>query len=150
MQIRMDLQFDFRLHEDRSGLAGTQYFEFAPGRYRKPWAPGSRYIHEYTFSLVEGVLESRVPGYDHFAFVEVPRPMWLPILRDLAVLRAALDDSATGARVTLPYGFTLNVQAAFEEALETNQRALSALLVDLESWLHRTLADHDVVSVLGL
>jgi hypothetical protein len=147
----MDLQFDFRLHTDRSSLTGTQYFEFAPGRYtRKHWTAGYRFIHEYTFSLIEGIFESRVADFDHFAFVEVPRPMWQPILRDLAALRAALDDSATGARVSLPYGSTLKVQSAFEDALEANQRALATLLVDLKSWLDETLAAHEVVSILGL
>jgi hypothetical protein len=61
-----------------------------------------------------------------------------------------MQDSAEGAKVTLLYGGTLNVQGSFEEALEANQRALTTLLVNLESWLHQTLAEHDVVSVLGL
>jgi hypothetical protein len=133
-------EFDFRLHTDRSSLTGTQYFEFAPGRYtRKHWAAGSRFIDEYTFSLIEGIFERRVADFDHFVFVEVPRPTWQPILRDLAALRAALDDSVSGAGVPLPYGFTLKVQSAFEEALEANQRALATLLVDLKSWLDEEL-----------
>src|SRR5688572_33425388 len=48
----------------------------------------------------------------HFAWVEVVRPQWQPILDDLATLISDLHKSAEG-RVTLPYGSTLDVQEAF-------------------------------------
>ena len=84
-------EFDFRFHTDLSTLARgkgrehhTQYFELAPGPYkRKHWQPGSRFIDEYTFSLIEGPFEEHVPGYDHFSYVEVPSSQWELILGDL-------------------------------------------------------------------
>src|SRR5262245_53472559 len=59
---------------------------------------------------------------------------------------SALEESAKGARVTVPFGGTLEVQSSFEQALEANQRALATLLADLESWLHQMLADHQKLS----
>lgn len=151
LKIPMDLAFDFRLHADCSTLMGTQYFELAPGRYTgQHWATGARFIHEHTFSLIEGIFERQVPDYDHFAFVDVSRPTCQLILRDLTSLRVALEESAEGARVSVPFGGTLKVQSSFEQALESNQRVLATLLADLESWLHHTLADHDEISALGL
>src|SRR5262249_9038640 len=132
LKIPMELEFDFRLHADRSTLVGTQYFELAPSRYTgKHWATGARFIDEYTFSLIEGIFERHVPDYNHFAFVDVSRPTWQLILRDLTSLRVALEESAKGARVTVPFGGTLEVQSSFEQALEANQRALATLLADL-------------------
>jgi hypothetical protein len=147
----VDLEFDFRLHADRSLLTGTQYFELAPGASSgRPWAQRSRYIDEYTFSLIEGIFEKHARGYDHFAFVEVPRSQWEPILSDVAALRVALSQAGETHRVTLPYGSTLNVQVPFERSLASNQRALAGLLADLETWLSQTCAENEVVSVLGL
>jgi hypothetical protein len=147
--MAMELQLDVHVHADRLMLDGTQYFELLPGRYDgKHWVPGARFIHEYTFSLIEGIFEKHLPDYDHYTFIEVLRPQWEPILRDLASLRTALEHE--NVNVTLPYGRTLNVQPTFEETVETNQHALAVFLIDLETWLHQTLAVHEVVSILGL
>lgn len=72
------MHFDFRLHPDRSKCSGTQYFEFVPGPYRNAhWVPGARFVHENTFCLFEGIFENRLPGYDHFAYVNVSRAEWV-------------------------------------------------------------------------
>lgn len=145
----MGLDFDFRLHVDRSLLSGTCYFEFAPGPYSgRCWAPGSRFIHEYTFCLFEGILEKHAQGFGHFSFVEVPRAQWELILRDLAALRAALTQD--GGRAALPYGSTWKAQDAFEQSLPANQRALATLLSELETWLRQVCVEHEVISVLGI
>jgi hypothetical protein len=146
----MDFEFDFRLHADVSTLVGTQYFELAQGAYQgHHWVPGSRFIHEYTFSLIEGIFEKRVPEYDHFGCVEVPRSQWKLVLGDLMTLRSTLADTRETARVALPYGGTSRVQASFEEDL-ANQRQLTSLLFALEQWLSETLPMNEAVSVLGL
>ena len=84
-----------------------------------------------------GVFEGHVPAYDHFAFVDVSRPTWQLILRDLTSLRVALERCAKGAKVTAPCG-------------RTRLRTLATHLTDLESWLQQMLADHDEICVLGL
>jgi hypothetical protein len=144
------IAFDFRLHADRSGCSGTQYFEFVPGPYRNAhWVPGARFIHEDTFCLFEAIFEKRVPDYDHFAYVNVPRPQWSPILRDISELRARLH-RANEIGVDLPYGSTLRVEEAFAADLQSNLDGLSTLLTELEGWLHETLIVHDCISILGL
>ena len=147
----MEFDFDFRLHADVSTLVGTQYFELAPGvSQRHHRVPGSRFIHEYTFCLIEGIFEERVPKYNHFGSAEVLRSQWKLILGDLLTLRSALIEKRETAKVALPYGGTLRVKALFEEGLAANQRQLTSLLFALEQWLSETLALNEVVSVLGL
>jgi hypothetical protein len=147
----VEFEFDFRLYADCSLLTETVYFELAPDRYSgKCWAPGSRFLHEYTFCLFEGIFEKRAPGYDHFGFVEIPRVQWQLIIGDIVTLRAALVQAIDTQQVTLPYGSTLKVQGPFELALAANQRALAALLTDLEVWLRQTCSEHEVISVLGI
>jgi hypothetical protein len=147
----MDFEFDFRLHADTSTLVGTQYFELTPGPYkRKHWLSGSRFIDEFTFSLIEGIFEEHVPGYNHFRCVEVARSQWKLILGDLATLRRVLSQDRETAVVVLPYGGTLSVQDSFEQNFAANQHQLASLLFALEQWLSQTLALNDVVSVLGL
>ena len=147
----MDLQFDFRLHVDRSTMSGTQYFELLPGRYAgRHWNQQSRFIHEYTFCLVEGIFQKHVPAYDHWGLVEVSRPAWEVILRDLASVRAGLEDRARSAPAPLPYGTVLRVQASFEEALDTNERALAKLIAEMDQWLRQVLRTQEIISILGL
>ncbi|HEY6420449.1 MAG TPA: hypothetical protein VIX59_15755 [Candidatus Binataceae bacterium] len=147
----MDFEFDFRLHADPSRLVGTQYFELALGAYKGAHRlPGSRFINEYTFSLIEGIFEEHVPKYDHFGCVEVPRSQWKLILGDLATLCMALAQARETARVALPYGGTLRVRSSFDHNLAANQRQLASLLFALEQWLSETLTLNEVVSVLGL
>jgi hypothetical protein len=146
----MRIKFDFRFHIDRSGCVGTQYFELVPGPYRGAhWAPGARFIHEYTFCLFERIFERRVPDYDHFAFVDVPLSHWEMIITDLATLRKALARAAEN-EVEIPFGSTLRVEEAFRADLADNRRRLAALLAEVERWLCEKLRDHDCISVLGL
>jgi hypothetical protein len=151
-------EFDFRFHTDLSTLAKgpghqhhTQYFELVPGPYkRKHWQPGSRFIDEYTFSLIEGPFEEHAPAYDHFSHAEVSGSEWILILGDLAALRAALIEAGEISRVTLPYGGSLTVQPAFEQNWAANQPKLASLLFSLDEWIIETLARYGSVSVLGL
>ena len=88
------LEFDFQLHADPSEVTGPHWFELAPGPYeRKHWQPGSRFISEFTFCLIEGIFERHAPAFDHFSYAEVPSSQWKIILADLAILRAALVEA---------------------------------------------------------
>ncbi len=145
----MDFDFDFRLHADRSSLEGTQYVEFLPGEDLKPWSPGSRYVHEYTFCLFEGIFEKGIPEYDHFGSVVIAKPQWLPILCDITNLASELQ-TAGAHKISLPYGATLAIQDVFERDLIKNQRALAALVSDLCTWIRDTLTATNCIGVLGL
>ena len=145
------LEFDFQLHADPSEVTGPHWFELAPGPYeRKHWQPGSRFISEFTFCLIEGIFERHAPAFDHFSYAEVPGSQWKIILADLAILRAALVEAGETAKVALPYGYTLRVQPDFEQNWAANQRQLASLLSSLDQWLRETLALNDSISVLGL
>ncbi|WP_321476502.1 hypothetical protein [uncultured Paludibaculum sp.] len=144
------IEFDFRLHADRSECTGTQYFELTPGPYRGAhWVPGARFIDEYTFCLFEGIFEKRAPDYDHFASVDVGRPEWTLVIGDLSALRERLLRVEDGM-ADLPYGGTLRVNDLFEADSINNSRCLAALISELLDWLRETLIQHDCISVLGL
>ena len=146
----MDSEFDFRLHTDRSGCVGTQYFEFVPGPYRGThWVPGGPFIDENTFCLFEGIFERHVPNYDHFAVSHVVLPQLNVIVIEITALEERLL-RANGKEVNLPYGGTLRVEDTFRRDVVENQRRLATLLSELEIWLRKTLTAYDCVSVLRL
>ena len=128
----MDTPFDSCFHADPGALNGSN----------QCWLPGSRFIHEYTFCLMEGIFANHVPHYDHSAFVEVPREHWPVILADLATLHHSLERANSD---TLPYGSTLRLQDR-----EVDQPALATLISELTAWLRVTLTTHDSISILGL
>lgn len=137
--------FDYCFHTDPRALSGTQYFEFLPGPYRHQcWLPGSRFIHEYTFCLLEGIFAKHLPHYDHYAFIEVPGTQWPAVLADLDHLHGSLEQASSEA-LGLPYGATLSL-----EDWEVDRRALATLIAELTAWLRVTLATHDSISILGL
>lgn len=101
------------------------------------------------FCIIEGIFKKRIPAYDHCGLVEVSRPAWEVILRDLASLREASEDpdrSVPG----LPHGSLLPVQASFEASLDANQRALARLIAEMDQWLRQILETQEVLSILGL
>jgi hypothetical protein len=149
-------EFDFRLHTDLSTLdrrsgPSAQYFEFTRGPYGgEHWLPGSAFILEYTFCLVEGIFEKCVPGFDHFSYVEVSGSQWELILGDLAALRAALIEAGETSRVALPYAEFPSVRPSFEHNWVAYQPKLASLLFSLDQWVIEALARYGSVSVLGL
>ena len=145
-------EFDFRLHADPSKITGPHWFELVPGPppEAKCRLPGSRFINEFTFCLIEGIFEQYAASYDHFSYGEVSSSQWKMIVADLATLRAALVKAGENAKVALPYGGTLRVQTDFEQNWATNQGQLASLLFSLDQWLRETLAVNDSISVLGL
>jgi hypothetical protein len=145
-------ELDFRLHADPSRISGPHWFELAPGRppEGKCRQPGSRFISEFTFCLIEGIFEEHAPAYTHWGYAEVPRSQWELILADLAALRAALIEAGETSRVALPYAEFPSVQPSFEQNWAANQPKLASLLFSLDQWLIETLARYGSVSVLGL
>ncbi len=111
-----------RLIHNTAELSGTWYFEFLPGVYRdKCWNEESVFLAEDVFGLVESIIARHEPQFDHYAFVEIRRPVWVPILKELEQL-AATPDHAEVAK----------------------------LAADLAFWLHEKLVQHECVSVLGM
>lgn len=73
-----------RLIRHTRELSGTCYFELLPGPYcGKCWNEGSVFLSEGAFGLFEPVIASHEPRFDHYSFVEIPRPTWEYILVEL-------------------------------------------------------------------
>jgi hypothetical protein len=134
-------------------LEGTAYFEFLPGPYRGDhWVNGSVFVQEQVFCLIESALQRHHPGFDHYSSATIPESEWVLIIRELEEL--AQRTRASGSLADLReagVGFHRHgVDAEFEQDLRQNSEALAELAEELAGWLRGTLADHEVVSVLGM
>jgi len=139
-----------RLITSKSQLRGTCYFEFAPGKYTKSWGDNSVFLAEEVFALIEPAFE-RVPDYDHYAFVNIPREEWQAILSDIANLRskAAAAKSIDDLRDVLGFFFTTS-EMTFAADFDANVLALQKLIDELTIWIKNTLRHHEFISVLGM
>jgi hypothetical protein len=141
------------LYRSPSELDGTAYFELLPGPYRdKCWCDGSRFMDEEAFGFIEPIFRKLCPKYDHYAFTEIGRPLWLDIVRELEGLRRALDNDALSeidVAKHLSFYFR-DGQTKFFEDVAGNLVKLKAMLLELTAWLREELVNHDMISVLGL
>lgn len=140
------------LHVSKDTLRGTAYFEFLPGRYRgNCWTERSVFLDEEAFGYIEPIFLRQLPDYDHYAFVEVARPRWLPILAELdglvGVLRGRPDDRTLAEVLGFYFADT---QRKFFEDRDGSVAAVEHMASELSAWLRRVLQDEECVSVLGL
>ena len=134
-------------------VTDTQYFQLLPGNYRggRCWADDSVYIEEEVFGYLEKVIARHVPEFDHFAFTDVPREQWVPLLQDLTQLAGRLD-AATGmddVRGDLEFVF-LPSEERFAADFAANARALAAMVRDVVAWVGEQLKTHNGVAILGI
>jgi hypothetical protein len=137
---------------DPSALKGTVYFEFLPGRYAgECWQRGSIFLTEQAFAHIEPIFAKHRPDYDHYAFVEIPRSQWEPILQDLEAMAEFLHSRPAASEVCERVGFfAARNKEAFVQELESNVAQLRTTLVDLLRWIRDRLASNDAISVLGI
>jgi len=143
---------DIRLIRSPAELEGTCYFEFLPGQYcKKCWNEGSVFFAEEVFDLIEPIFERHIPGFDHYAFVEVSRDQCSLIINELETFRDRLANvngvAELGTLVRLTAAFaTRDLESAF---LET-RRSIQKMVADLAAWLREESAHHNKISVLGM
>jgi hypothetical protein len=110
------------------------------------------FVQEQVFCLIESALQRHHPGFDHYSSATIPESEWVLIIRQLEELarRARASDSLADLRKAGVGFHRRGVDAQFEQDLRHNSVALADLAEELASWLQRTLAEHEVVSVLGM
>jgi hypothetical protein len=137
---------------DAAALEGTTYFEFLPGRYAgECWGPQSVFLKEERFAHIEPLFEKHRPDFDHYAFVEIARSQWAPIVADLSTMADFLASEPSAAEVSRHVGFfTAGDKDAFEQDLQTKVSQLRGTILDLLNWLREKLETHEAISVLGM
>ena len=138
--------------KDKSQLDGTAYFELLPGKYKeKCWNEGSLFLDEETFGFFETIVESCVPEYDHYAFIEVLATRWQPVIARLKRLATELESAVTAQDIPVDIDFYFNdTKQNFKNDLAVNLQRLRQVSIELVGWLAATLKQHEEVSILGL
>jgi hypothetical protein len=136
----------------RSEVSGSLNFELLPGVYGgQCWNDDSAYIQEEVFVYLERVIKRHVPSFHHYAFTDVPRLLWVPLLQDLAQLALRLDTATKPADVRSELGFNFTTsRARRKEDFAANARALAAMIRELVAWVNEQLMTHDGVAILGI
>lgn len=140
------------IFRDPASLEGTAYIELLPGGYRdSSWNAGSVFLTEEVFGYFEPIIERHESRFDHFAFVDVERPTWNAILKDLAQVASALRTAASIDEVPPLVGFFyLRTKQEFAASFRENADTLAALLDELGVWLQEQLSREPVIAVLGM
>lgn len=137
---------------DPAALEGTAYFEFLPGRYAgECWGPQSVFLTEEVFTHIEPIFEKHRPDFDHYAFTEIARSQWAPILADLSTMADFLASEPPAAEVCRQVGFfTAQDKDAFVQDFQRNIFQLRSTIAHLLRWIREKLESHDAISVLGM
>jgi hypothetical protein len=140
------------LIRERGQLEGTLYFEILPGEYQgQCWNEGSLFVDEEVFGYLEPIIEEHAPNFDHYAFVEIPRETWRPIIADLRSLRADLAEAENVEELRGRVAFIFEgSEEDFADHFEENRESLRELLGELLVWLEDALEKHEKISVLGI
>jgi hypothetical protein len=136
----------------RSDVSGSLYFELQPGAYAgECWRDESVYVKEEVFAYLEVLVARHVPAFSHWAFTDVSREQWIPLLQDLAQFADGLDTAREMDDVRGELGslFT-DSKEQFAADFDSNARALAALIRDLVAWVNEQLKTHDGVAILGI
>jgi len=141
-----------RLLRHRWELRGTLYFEFQPGVHAgQHWQSGSVFVREEFWADLGAIVGRHEPRYTHYAFAPVAAPAWACILAEFDILAFGLLAAVVrpAAAILLPSLFR------WFEPLETafwRRYVLqyAALVRELSGWVRGQLAEHGVVSVLGI
>ena len=143
---------DIRIIKAKEELEGTCYMELLPGTYKdKCWNDGSLFFDEEVFGYIEPIFKFHITSYDHYAFIEVKKDVWLKIIEDLKNLRSLLQSATSITELNDRVGFIYRESAEQYAAnfLENNS-ALSHLISELLEWLCAKICEHESITILGM
>ena len=134
-----------------SQLEGTCYFEFLPGEYKgECWNKHSVYLTEKHFAIIEGLVQSVVKGFDHYAFQKVDSPTTRQLVSVLRTGAGKVEEaeSLTELKSIL---FLRNVSRLLEPKDVYNNKAnVARMMRELSDWLEETNKTYETISVLGM
>jgi hypothetical protein len=129
---------------------GTAYVELVPGVYEgKHWQPGSIFIDDIDFSVIEGLILKHLPDYDHFAMNDVPQKAGIAIIREWQRAAAELSDGMKSASEVL----CLSEKSVFRfkpSELEDDRNKIANMLEEIAATCNEFIRDKSCFCVLGL
>jgi len=120
---------EFKILRNLDGKqGGSDYIEILPGEFKNNWwNPDSIFFSEEAFEIVETIIASRVPSYDHYENTAIDRHTCWEIIRDLDRLVSVLSPTVTKADLRrLPI---FERQSAFFENFEESAPALRQIVL---------------------
>ena len=143
-----------KVYRNKSELDGSCYFELLPGPFcGKWWNPGSVFISMDTWSsYVAPLIVGRVYDYDEHSEVEVPRELWIPVLRYLERLRRIVLDVESFWELDVETNLARRFDPFKQHDRDFPQKKAALLLFvdELHEWLTVTLTTHFSITILGL
>ncbi len=143
---------DIKIIRNKKDLMGTCYMELFPGRdIREPWGNESIFFEEETFGFLENIIQSRVKTYDHYAYTEIEKMIWLQIILDLENLQNLSGKDPLKDEFKNKIGFIFkDTEFEFFQDVEKNMQNFIQFLKDLVFWLKEKLKQHDAITILGI
>lgn len=137
---------------DNTKLNGTCYIELLPGPYKKKcWNSNSVFLEDDVFGLLEPTFEKHFPTFDHFAFQEISRDVWIAIISDLQSLSSGIKSAGTVENISPSLGCLIKqTNEDFNSQSTEHSLSLSRAIDELIEWLNTTLIDYETISVLGM
>ncbi|MDX2244531.1 MAG: hypothetical protein NW224_27975 [Leptolyngbyaceae cyanobacterium bins.302] len=141
-----------RLIQNLNELHGTCYFEILPGKYEGScWNQNSVFMTEEVFGYLEPVFERNESDFDHYAFIEIKREIWLLIIKDFRSLIEALEQAQDVRELEGKMGFIFKDSIdRFASDFRSNAVDLIGVLREFSQWLENQLEVYDYLTVLGI
>lgn len=141
---------EFKILRNLDGKhGGSDYMEILPGEFKDNWwNPESIFFREEAFDIVEIIIGTRVPSYDHYDNTSIDSQTCWEIIRDLDRFASVLSPTVTTADLKrLPI---FERQRTFFENFEENAPALRQMVLELAAWLRDVMAVERSITILGL
>lgn len=141
-----------KIIKDLAELEGSCYIEILPGQYQgKCWNQESVFFDEETFGYFEKIIETEYADYDHYAFNEITRDVWLRIVTRIEVAIDALKNDIKKEDLKNHFGFVYQFgETEFIENFEENVEKLRILFQEFKEWIDLELKKNSVISILGI
>ncbi|OPA73685.1 hypothetical protein BVG16_26685 [Paenibacillus selenitireducens] len=138
--------------KDIKELEGSCYIEVLPGKYLdKCWNDNSIFFNEEDFAFLETSIEKEFEDYDHYAFNEIPKEVWIKILTRLDKVILLLEQQPGMELLRTYIGFFYRCsEEDFIKEYDDNLVSLCELITEFKTWINAKLTENDFISILGI
>lgn len=106
------------------------------------------FFREEAFDIVETIICSHVPSYDHYGNTNIDSHTCWEIIRDLERFASVLLPDATKADLKRLPVFAR--QSTFFENFEENVPALRQMVLELVAWLREVMEYERSITIIGI
>ena len=143
--------YHYQIFRNIDGRTGSCYMEVLPGPFNgNCWNAESLFFDADAdgFGIVETIICSHVPSYDHYGNTAIDGRWCWDIVRDLENLIGILGPDASPSDLQrLPI---FHRHEEFFADMESNRPALLAMLTELVAWLREVLDYYGSITILGI